>query len=362
MVCVAGCGNDSANAGRVDLYTPLSGPTLQTLPLTDMGPDTGAVRVTVYSEEYRVGNPAKSDLEYFGDWLDAALLPNGSAVLWDPRLRRLTLVNARGKSALLGRVGSGPGEIRHASALLPNMKGLFGILDDALYRLTLYDLASGTAKFVRSYPTQQQPRRACSIDTSYIGLGIDPTDNTMFRVFPLGGTPHSGFALPPDTGSYFRNTQLALGPLLCLSEQKRIMVALRTGELVAYGLDGKFVWRKSIPDFEPEMFEQRPNGVIRTGLIPADANRSRLVTSLVRLNDSIGVIQLGEYQRSTEGDSAIRFVGMRSKLFDLRSGLIVGSQNDLPHILSATRDFLLLFDREPEPWVHLVRFSVSTKH
>jgi hypothetical protein len=324
-----------------------------------MGRDARTARVTLLGEHYRLGNPAHSDLELFGGWLDGVVTGDGSTVVSDRRMKVLLVSTPTGRASAFTRSGSGPGEIQDASALFPRFAGHFAILDNALFRLTLYSLQDGHASLVKSYATKSQPTHPCALDSAYVGLSMDPTTATILRTFTLGSDPGFSFGAPLIAGSWLLNRQASLGPILCTTDPPGIIFAPQTGELIAYSLAGKVRWRKVIPDFEPGLLKEVPSGVV-SGLIPDGAPRSRLVARLVALSADVGLLQLNEYER--EGltpKGAPTFKRTLSKLFDIRTGTLLGEQDDLPNVLSATDRLLLVAHPDPEPWVQVVEYRLN---
>ncbi len=334
--------------------------TLAALPLTTMGTNTDSIRVEMGPEVYRLGNPAKTDLEFFGIVGAGAVFDNGSAIIIDWKTKQVVSADSNGRAALFARHGSGPGEIEFPIAVLADIGGNVGILDPALSRLTRFTLVGNIATRVDEYRATGEPARACSSGSGYVVLQKLPQVNAVISHYALDGQLKARFGPPFAAGSPFRAMIHTAGRVACDGRDARVVVATQAGELLSYELDGRFNWRKSIPDAEPPE-EFGSDGEIGFRMIPEGAPRSRWLASLTVLPGGLGAVQLQEYIRGPSGsDNDVLPTRVLTKLFELASGRLVGEQDDIPVILHASEHHVLLRhrDADDQQWVSVARYHL----
>lgn len=353
LLGVAACGTDAARAPSGQRET------IALLPLTEMGANTDSVSIVLEAERYRIGDPARSDLEYFEGGLHGVVFSDGSAIIADRKAQKVVAVDSTGVPALFARRGSGPGEIEYPSAVYADIGGRVGILDGALGRLTRFEVAGNRSTRVDDFRTSIQTAYSCAIDGRYVGLQYRPPDHGVFSVYSLNGELLSQFGPPFVAGSDLRRFVHTKGRVICHADPPTVLVATDGGELLSFGLDGRFNWRKKIPDAEPGE-EFGTGGAIGFRIIPNGASRSRWVLSLTAVSRTLGAVQLQEYLPAPDGsDEAFRRGRVLTKVFELVSGRLVGEQDDIPEILHASERLLLLLHWRDAQWVRTVRFRLA---
>ena len=325
-----------------------------------MGLNRDSLRVVLGAEQYRLGNPPRTDLELFEGGLMGVVFDDGRAIIADRKAKQVIAVDAKGVPALFARRGSGPGEVTYPSMVFDDIDGHVGLLDNALQRLTRYNLTGNKAARVDDYRTHVGPGYSCAIGGRYVGIYYTPTNQGVFSVYTLDGKLESRFGPPFISGSPLRVSTHTKGRVICVGSSPRVISATQGGELLAYDLDGTFLWRKSIPDVEPgEEFGSAEEIGFR--IIPRGKARSRWVLSLTALSASVGAVQLQEYTVPPVG-SDDQFVrgGVLTKLFDLQTGLLLGEQDDIPEILYASGTKLLLLQwSDDAQWVRTTSFRIA---
>ncbi len=324
---------------------------------TAMDTAPGSVRIVLSAFHTKVGSPPRSELEHFRAIPDGIILANGSAVLADKYARRLVLMRESADLQLLAPSGEGPGEVRHPSGLIRLGDDQFAVLDNALYRLTVFEVGGRSFSVVRSEPTMRQPRRICALPDRYVGVQYSPQDNGFFQEFPFGAEPKRPFGRAP-TMPHLVNQVYARGFILCIEKPPGVVAVLMNGELSAYDLPNQFRWKRRVPGFEPMMIEEQGSSVV-TALIPDSALSANLPVALVRLDSMTAALQLMHFSRddgTTRGVPVAR--GITTLLVDTRSGTLIGSQDDLPQVLDALDGRILVGGNEPEPWVAITTYTL----
>lgn len=329
-----------------------------------MGPQGDSLLITLGDERYRLGHPPKGDLDQFASsvLLGAAFI-DGSAVVIDRKTGIGVVADPAGGISALAPSGSGPGEIQDASGMFRFANGDFAVLDNRLARLTTFAMSNGRAKALRQYPGAAWSSAVCALDSAYAGMGYTSSKHSFFNVYSLDGAVMASFGPPLVGGSWLRNGEVSLGYLVCLSDPDRIIAFPRTGELLSFTSEGRFLWRKQVKDFEPGEIVEHGH-TIRTELIAPGKLRSRRVAGMVLLSNSVGVVQLQEYVRDTpDGTKPATRSRVLTKIFDTTTGNLLGEQDNLPRFLSATDKFVLLAEEDDEngPWVRLAKFGLSSK-
>lgn len=362
LIALTTCVSGERPDGRGEVERAASAEAL--LPLTEMGQQVDSLLITLGEERYRLGHPPKGDLDQFSSsvFLGAAFT-DGSAVIIDRKTGIGVVADPVGTVTALAPVGSGPGELQDASGMFRLANGDFAVLDNRLARLTTFAVSDGHAKALRQYPGAAWSSAVCAFDSAYVGMGYTSSKHSLFNVYSLDGAVQTSFGPPLVAGSWMRNGIVSLGYMVCLSDPDRIIAFPRTGELLSFTRDGRFLWRKRVRDFEPSGIVERDH-TIRTELIAPGKLRSRRVAGMVLISNSVGVVQLQEYVRDApESTQPVTRSRLLTKIFDTTTGSLLGEQDDLPRILSATDNFVLLAEEDDEsgPWVRLAKFQLNRK-
>lgn len=362
LVVLTACVSSERADGRGEVARTASAEAL--LPLTDMGPEVDSLLITLGEERYRLGHPPKTDLEQFSSsvFLGVAF-SDGSAVIVDRKTGTGVVADPGGAVTVLAPTGSGPGEMREASGMFRLANDDVAILDNRLGRLTTFNVSNGRAIALRQTSGAAWSSAVCALDSAYVGMGFTSPKRNVFTVYSLSGAVRTSFGPPLVAGSGLRNGELSLGYLVCLSDPARVIAFPRTGELLSFTADGRFLWRKRVKDFEPGGIVEREH-TLRTELIAQGKVRSRRVAGMVLLSNAIGVAQLQEYVReSPEGTQPVTRSRLLTKIFDTRTGNLLGQQDDLPRFLSTADNLVLVAEDDDEngPWVRLVTFRLSRK-
>jgi hypothetical protein len=176
----------------------------------------------------------------------------------------------------------------------------------------------------------------------------------LHRVGRDGKLRHS-FGLAFKEVSNRLNESMTQGVLLCLADRGEVILGADfIGEILGFRRDGTVRWRRRLVDYSP--IEVTPaGGGIRFNYVPEPMGFSNALASLVRMSDTIGMLQVGRLELV---DGGLQRVALQSILIDLRDGQEVGRQQGIPKVLAVHGDKLLLTDDEPEPWVEVRTFRV----
>lgn len=343
----------------VDENAVLRDASVEAFPLGEMS-GRDSLQLVLTKDLYRIGGGPRSGGPYFAGWLDAVIFDDTVSVVSDRTQHQLFLVSPSGEYSALSRRGSGPGEIQEVSDMFKGFGGGLGILDNRLRRLTVFSISAKAAHPASETPTFGTPTSSCALDSVYVGMSFTSRDSGIFAVYPLNQRPRPAFGRPLVGGSARLNRRLASGALLCLPALSGILASPMTGDLLSFSLDGTLNWRKRIPGFIPGAVVERPGGMF-VGLLAEDSLRSRLVVSLLAIDSVHGIVQLQEYVREGSGtESRAQPTTIYTKIFELSTGRLVGSQTGLPRILDVAKGLLLLVeDLDDEPTLRAVGFSMG---
>lgn len=310
------------------------------------------VRVEVGEIIYTVGRDNRSEAEQLSGPFTGVLFEDSTILLADLKSRATIIAGPSVVPQLFATQGQGPGEIQHPSILLSNIGGYVGIIDNALRRLTQFRLSDDTSEVVGIFPTSHQPVAGCSVGSEYATLQYSPEHPTVFGVFDVGGKPRTRFGDPFVIGTRLQMFMETQGRFICIADPARFIVATSTGELRSYGFDGTLNWRKAIPQFLPGSSISRGTEYLAETIAPGQ-DSSRLVAGLVQLRENLAIVQLQEYVRSDTSPASAARAGVRSFIFNVEDGNLLGIQQDLPLLLSATKSLMLLYHPEDAPWLSI---------
>lgn len=346
MGAATGC--RSADERKRAWPTAISG-----LAITGSEDTVDSLRIVLGPAIFRVGDPKPSEIEELGWVREGVVLDDGSAVVPDLIKQRVIAIAASGKVSILAGRGEGPGEVSSPSTLYSNGPQSVDIIDNALRRVSRYEVLAGVPKLVGSKQTSSQPSGACAAGTGYWAMQFDPLRGTILTKYQTPSESVRSIGNPVFDGSALANEVLNQGRVICSPTLGSVVYASALGDLVSYSAEGRVLWRRRVSGFQPMKIEDRIE-TFEFNEIPDSAVTASLMRTLVPLSGTLALVQFAVYERgSKEAPDRLKLLRISSRIVDLISGREMGSQEDLPRVLSVRLGWSLATGEEPQPWVQL---------
>jgi hypothetical protein len=313
------------------------------------------LRMALGAQQWKVGSPATSEAEEFGQVSQGLLLSDGTAVVLDDNKLRLVAISAGGQRIqVASRSGAGPGEMEHPGDLFL-LGASVALIDNSLARLSVFTLTSGRLAFARAGSLATVPKAVCGAGDGIIEAHYEATSRTILHRRAVNGKEVESFGSPViTTGTDRINDAVTQGKLLCLTTPNAVLFVAMTGDVFKYRGDGTLLWKHHLNDFFPvEVTEVGPT-TVRFRYYPEPAKKSEASVSVIQVADHLALLQFGIQTRAARP----AFAGIESRLIDLRTGAEVGHQTDLPIVLASRDNRLLISSAEPEPWVASQTFRI----
>jgi len=301
--------------------------------------------------------------EEFDDIAVGVLSGNGQALVVDRGKMRVPLLTALPNGhrvTTLGRRGSGPGELREPKSI-HSVGNQFILLDRALLRLTYYEIRGTDLGLAKTSALTELPDDVCFLDSRMVAFGYDPATRKILRWMPTKTSTEQSGGLPFFEGSANFESVTNHGILLCAADYDFVIVAhLNKGVVRAYRSNGRLAWETTLQDFVPWNIKELGDGGVLTALSPP-LHRAHFTTGLVRLSKQFALLQYGLVTLDESGRMAANYAAIQSSVLSLADGKVVGSQSNLPLVLSANGSSLLATGFEPVPWVEIRVFQLKSK-
>lgn len=197
--------------------------------------------------------------ETIGDGVRAAPLagavgPNGLVALIEGDGRTLTLFETSGVNpgaqVQVRKRGSVPVEGSTSLLQIAVAGDSILVLDAGAERLITLKRVGLRVRQAGSYPVAGGSRGFCIMADSVVTYSI--TENHLLHLHHAGKVLRSfGEQILPGAGDAVR-VSAAWGPMACLRQRSMVVVGIDlTGELLAYGMNGRILWRTRLPGFQP---------------------------------------------------------------------------------------------------------------
>ncbi len=194
-------------------------------------------------------------IETFGHIADAALLPDGRAIVLDSQSGTVTWFDpANGERGRVARRGEGPGEVIRPHRATIDERGRLHVLDLGLSRLSTFEPAEGSARFTESRPLASAVYDICVLDGELYALVT--RSSGIFARLDERGRLDAGFGPSFHTGLGDRwpfdhyDVRIDQGVIACDVERRRVIVAsVLFGIVKAVDLDGGVAWSTALSDF-----------------------------------------------------------------------------------------------------------------
>jgi hypothetical protein len=322
-------------------------------------PAQPAVRIVLGPASIRIGVDPRTETEEFGLVEAALILPNGAAVVSDRVKQRLVFITPTGRGVrVVGRAGSGPGEMKEPSSLAVFDSGVV-VLDRALARLSFFNLTTTGLRYHRSISVRRIPDAVCGYQKEYVSLRYDPSRRTILHRLTASGEESSDFGSPLFEASDRLNSVSTQGRVVCLPDLGMVIVAPSfTSEVRSYAVTGSLLWRVSLDSLLPPEVKEVAGGGISYAWFPRGIGKSHIGITAVRLDAEYVLVQYGLRIRNRRGYRGEDFAQIESRILRLRDGQEVGRQRDLPVIHAAGSNKVLTAGEEPEPWVEMRSYEL----
>lgn len=252
----------------------------------------------------------------------------------------------------IGRFGDGPGEFAAPSSL--------AILDDGslvvagtMGRVTrfLRDDSDLPKEFDRSFSVPLGVMSMCGLDNRLYLEGVALADSFAIHSFDTSGRFRNSFAPLFEAEDPMVRETFSWGWVACEKEERVIAYAPRyAGTVALFRPDGRKVWTVSIPEFRPIPFEVRPdanNLVAFSWVTPEGTDR---VVSLEVQGEQV-IVQVAT--RDVTSTSRYDFQRLRTMIFQIASGRLMGVREDLPVVRGLGSRAIYATAQEPFPRVTL---------
>lgn len=275
----------------------------------------------------------------------------GVLFLLDPLKARLSAFSRSGRFIdAVGRRGSGPGEFGAATALMFDGANLH-VLDQRNLRITTYGLRGDSFELTAEVRLPFQVVGACVLNQTVFLLGYHR--GSMVHRFDLQKRQVTGsFGLPFHEGDAAMAALTAWGLIFCDAASNSVYVPPTSVPTVRrYSPAGELMWESEVPGMAPSTVRRSASGVTWTR--PKDRENPHTMISLSTLRSGQLLVQYGEVAwRTGVPEDA---VDVRSVVYDVRSGLRLTTQDDLPRIDVASGKFA--YSRANDPFPRIIIYA-----
>lgn len=324
-----------------------------------------AVRLTITATYPLIGGESSDPSKQFASNRGGLLLSYGRLAVVDRGASSIRVFTIAGDAlGTLGRAGHGPGELMDLAGLARGTGDTLVLFDPAARRLSTFGdgrprpLLAGTSSFDRVTPSG-----FCISGKGQVYLQFDQRTGTILHLEGAGKPVDFGDPVfpwnPKQHSSVFLNNIGTIGPLACSPQDNTVLFAPTwLGRLYIYRLDGRRAPKLvPFPDFRESVIEIRRDGGASISY-PMDPATRHTMASVVRLPAGRALVQFGLRRRDEHSGQDFDYEAVETRIIDLATGRIIGSQSDLPVILDIRGDLALLAGAEPAPWVRVAKIRI----
>jgi len=314
------------------------------------------LRVNLGAASIRVDGTSGRDEGTFGS-IDAAVISySGIVIVADRSQRRLVLIfpSVERDVRVVGRTGSGPGELREPKSLQLVDDSVVTLLDRGLSRFTRFTMSGIGLRIAGTTAVTPRPDDACYLRDRLVAFRYDPVRRMMLHWARTPTAPERYVGRPFEAGSGFLEEELSQGQVLCAADAGRVVLAaFAEGEVRGYSATGDSVWTTSIPNVVPwDVAETSGGGIAWRFRRVKGVKQAHSLASVVRIDANHVLVQYGlEIQGQPNRASDLTFARVESSLLRLRDGAIVGRQSDLPVIKAANGRLAVSAGGSPDLWI-----------
>lgn len=247
--------------------------------------------------------------------------------------------------AATGRTGSGPGEFRSAGALAAQGSAVH-VLDHLNVRISTFVLRSDSLTWISDTRVPFNARDLCVLNGQMFLLGYH--QGRMVHRFDLrSGRVAASFGRPFREGDATMAALTALGLIHCdVASQSVYVTAYSTPTVRRYSRTGQLLWETAIPGITTSVVTRTPAGVRYSA---PRGGKSEIVVSLTVVPGGRLLVQFGEEWRGMGNLEDV--VDVKTVLFDIRNGAVVGTLDNAPRIDFARGRYAYSHANDPFPRV-----------
>lgn len=292
------------------------------------------------------GDPSQQ----FGDLTAVASQRGARFAVLDARLGVLRIFDTDGKSVgQSGRSGSGPGEFRVPTALVPVGGDTVAVLDQSLSRVSFFNTAVATDGFVRSFQLDVPSRDFCGLGKWLFVAGFRARDSSTIRRIDLAGTELGAFGQPfPNSQDMGLARMVSLQTrIACLPAQRLVVLASDWYPIVRAhdATTGELRWTMSLSHFEQTVIEPSGGGGVR--FRPPKSQTIHKIVAILPLDSALVLVQLERTAKPSADAPVIKSFELRLVRAD--TGTEVGSQTGFLRALASDGSTLFLADTTDYP-------------
>jgi hypothetical protein len=324
----------------------------------------GQVNITLGPASFRIANE-KGPNGGFGAITDALFTSNGVVVL-DGRNAVLQVVDRLGVAQRsIGRMGSGPGEMREGTSITRIGRDTLVLYDRALLRLSYFSHMGSNLKLLKTVRMQESGTEdLCTLRGKLIAFGYSSRTGRILHKVSGSGQRLEAFGDTLFSGGPSVNSVATSGQILCLEEKGLVLVApYLKGEILAYNESGRLAWRTVLADYVPVLVKlvagERGRG---TGVLmgkPPGHTMTHKTVGIHRLSERFILVQTAVTSRENPGFD-FDFVRVESRILRLSDGVEVARRTDLPFIIAVENGKALCAGGEPELWLESRPYAITS--
>jgi hypothetical protein len=281
--------------------------------------------------------------------IEGVAVDDGRGVLFlvDRLNARLSAFTRDGRFiAAAGRAGSGPGEFRSAGAVAAEGSTVY-VLDLLNVRISTFVLRGNSLAWAGDTRLPFDARDLCVLDGQLFLLGYH--GGLMVHRFDLrSGRVAASFGQPFEEGDAMMGALTASGYIHCDGVSRSVFVtAVSTPTVRRYSPAGQLLWETAIPRVAPSVITRTPAGVRFSP--PRNRQNPDVVVSLTAVPGGRLLVQFGESWRGI--GSLEDVVRVKTVLFDVRSGAVLRTLDNVPRIDFARDRYAYSHANDPFPRV-----------
>ena len=325
-------------------YVDQSVPVTTTVSLT--GPRS-AIPLALGASTVSIGVEDGPEQLMFGEITSAAVNSRGQVVVVDRRTEDVRLFDPQGKFLQrLGKKGQGPGEFRAPHTVLVTPSDEIWIVD-MQRRISVFAPSPDGYKLAGTIPVEMSIRSMCQIGSVLVVNGIVlGTPNAVHILHAQTARPQLSFGRLYSSPNEVINWQFMQGKAICdvANDLVILATAAELGEVRAYRLDGRPVWRVAMDGIKTNIITDTDRG----NSVAASPDGAHELLSLNLIAGVGAVVQYG-FRTPVQMAADEPATNIQTVVIDPRSGAAVLSSAMLPRLGAASGNRVISFFEDPAP-------------
>ncbi len=187
----------------------------------------------------------------------------GRLYVLDSRFHEVRVFSLRGHFVeTVGRPGRGPGEFVQPTSLAIDRGSGRIFVGDGNFTIHVFNFGNGGLRFQRSFRTRTRPEDICVMHDELFVHGLTLMNKRALHVYGLDGQHRRSFGVVYDSGEPLIDFEIATGRIACVPSDSIVIYTPRQllPEVRAYSYRGGLVWRTTLSDYRPLIYEEIPGG------------------------------------------------------------------------------------------------------